>query len=85
MMRYLWLPHKLSRFDLFMFEQWKLPSGASIDNTKPETIKSVAVIGAGTMGSGIAICFIRAGFPVLLVEQNDKVRPHHSCWIVLNL
>ncbi|BFY98349.1 hypothetical protein BsWGS_01389 [Bradybaena similaris] len=54
-------------------QRWKLPSGASIDSTKPQTIKSVAVIGAGTMGSGIAICFIRAGFPVLLVEQNDKL------------
>ncbi|CAG5125729.1 unnamed protein product [Candidula unifasciata] len=53
--------------------RWKLPSGASIENTKPDIIKSVAVIGAGTMGSAIAICFIRVGIPVLLVEQNDKL------------
>jgi 3-hydroxyacyl-CoA dehydrogenase len=53
--------------------RWKLPGGASIANTKPGVVKSVAVIGAGTMGSGIAVCLIRAGFPVLLVEQNDKL------------
>lgn len=59
---------------MFFAFKWKLPGGASIDNTKPDVVKSVAVIGAGTMGSGIAVCFIRVGIPVLLVEQNDKVR-----------
>ncbi|CAL1531734.1 unnamed protein product [Lymnaea stagnalis] len=53
--------------------RWNLPNGASSANSKPLTIKSAAVIGAGTMGSGIAICLIRSGIPVILVEQNEKM------------
>ena len=34
-------------------------------------IQSVAVIGAGTMGSGIAMNFANAGLPVKLLEVND--------------
>ncbi|XP_059175399.1 peroxisomal bifunctional enzyme-like [Physella acuta] len=53
--------------------KWKLPSGASALNTKPLLIQTAAVIGAGTMGSGIAICLIRSGIPVVLIEQNAKM------------
>jgi len=38
---------------------------------KPLTINSVAIIGAGTMGGGIAMCFASAGFNVVLVEMNQ--------------
>lgn len=34
-------------------------------------IEKVAVIGAGTMGSGIAICFLQAGYPVTLIENQQ--------------
>ena len=34
-------------------------------------VKSIAVIGAGTMGSGIAMNFANAGLPVVLLEVND--------------
>jgi 3-hydroxyacyl-CoA dehydrogenase len=34
-------------------------------------VKSVAVVGAGTMGSGIAMVFANAGFPVLLREVDQ--------------
>jgi 3-hydroxyacyl-CoA dehydrogenase len=37
-----------------------------------DKIKSVAVIGAGTMGGGIAMCFANAGFPIVLVETSDE-------------
>ncbi|KAH9519001.1 hypothetical protein Btru_008878 [Bulinus truncatus] len=53
--------------------KWKLPNGASSTNTKPMAISSAAVVGAGTMGSGIAVCLLRAGIPVILVEQNEKM------------
>ncbi|KAI8793554.1 peroxisomal bifunctional enzyme, partial [Biomphalaria glabrata] len=53
--------------------KWRLPNGASSANTKPGTVGSAAVIGAGTMGSGIAVCLLRAGIPVTLVEQNEKL------------
>jgi 3-hydroxyacyl-CoA dehydrogenase len=35
-------------------------------------IKQVAVIGAGLMGSGIAVCFLRAGIPTILVDQSEE-------------
>jgi 3-hydroxyacyl-CoA dehydrogenase len=35
---------------------------------KPSEVKHVAVIGAGTMGGGIAMCFANAGIPVTLVD-----------------
>ncbi len=38
------------------------------EGTKPRAIASAAVIGAGTMGGGIAMCFANAGIPVTIVE-----------------
>jgi 3-hydroxyacyl-CoA dehydrogenase len=37
-------------------------------DTKPRQVGRVAVIGAGTMGAGIAINFLNAGIPVRLLE-----------------
>ena len=37
-------------------------------STPPRTLKSVAVIGAGTMGGGIAMNFANAGLPVTVLE-----------------
>jgi 3-hydroxyacyl-CoA dehydrogenase len=39
-------------------------------DTKPREIKRAAVIGAGTMGGGIAMCFANAGIPVTVVEMS---------------
>ena len=39
---------------------------------KPQGVKSVAVIGAGTMGSGIAICFADVGIPVKILEATRE-------------
>jgi 3-hydroxyacyl-CoA dehydrogenase len=39
---------------------------------KPRTIERAAVIGAGTMGGGIAMCFANAGIPVTLIEQEQS-------------
>lgn len=36
-------------------------------------VRDAGVVGAGTMGTGIAMCFLNAGIHVALVEQNDKV------------
>jgi 3-hydroxyacyl-CoA dehydrogenase len=40
--------------------------------TKSRTIASGGVIGAGTMGGGIAICFANAGMPVILLDSNQE-------------
>ncbi|PJG49032.1 hypothetical protein CAF53_12930 [Sphingobium sp. LB126] len=39
--------------------------------TKPREVRSVGVVGAGTMGVGIAMNFLSAGIPVTLVEVNE--------------
>jgi 3-hydroxyacyl-CoA dehydrogenase len=41
-------------------------------DTKSRDVKSVAIIGAGTMGTGIAINFLNAGIPVRLLELNKE-------------
>ena len=38
----------------------------------PRSIQSGAIIGAGTMGGGIAMCFADAGLPVTLVERESS-------------
>jgi 3-hydroxyacyl-CoA dehydrogenase len=40
--------------------------------TKPREIKRAAVIGAGTMGGGISMCFANAGIPVTIVETSQE-------------
>ena len=49
-------------------------AASRIDDIPPDIksrdVKSVAIIGAGTMGTGIAINFLNAGIPVRLLELN---------------
>jgi 3-hydroxyacyl-CoA dehydrogenase len=47
----------------------KIPDVPS--STPLRTVKSVAVIGAGTMGGGIAMNFANAGIPVTLLESSQ--------------
>ncbi|CAG4883400.1 Enoyl-CoA hydratase [Georgfuchsia toluolica] len=42
------------------------------DDTPKRPIKSAAIIGAGTMGGGIAMNFANAGIPVMLVEMKPE-------------
>jgi 3-hydroxyacyl-CoA dehydrogenase len=48
----------------------KIP-GLSAD-LQPQPIRSAAVVGAGTMGGGIAMCFANAGIPVWLLDANPE-------------
>lgn len=41
-------------------------------DVKPRTIAKAGVLGAGTMGGGIAMNFANAGIPVTLVEQSQE-------------
>lgn len=42
------------------------------DDQPTREIKSVAVLGAGTMGGGIAMCFTNAGIPVKLLDMKQE-------------
>ncbi|MGN6114100.1 MAG: 3-hydroxyacyl-CoA dehydrogenase NAD-binding domain-containing protein, partial [Nitrobacter sp.] len=42
------------------------------EGTKPRNVARVAIIGAGTMGGGIAMSFASAGIPVTLIEMSDE-------------
>src|SRR6185436_19591051 len=42
------------------------------EKTAQRKVASVAVVGAGTMGGGIAISFANAGFPVTLLEAKQE-------------
>jgi 3-hydroxyacyl-CoA dehydrogenase len=42
----------------------------------PREIKTVGILGAGTMGTGIALAFLNAGLPVTVVETNQGALDH---------
>ena len=44
---------------------------SGIENAKPRPVRRVGVVGAGLMGSGIAVCFLDAGHAVTLVERDQ--------------
>ncbi|MGY8525361.1 3-hydroxyacyl-CoA dehydrogenase NAD-binding domain-containing protein [Paracidovorax citrulli] len=51
-------------------EVWRLPD---IDADTPVLpVQSIGIIGAGTMGGGIAMNFLNAGYPVTLVETSQQ-------------
>ncbi len=41
-------------------------------NIEPTAVHHVGIIGAGTMGGGIAMCFAQAGIKVTLVDMSDE-------------
>jgi len=45
----------------------------SIDNSvEPAKVQRVGIIGAGTMGGGIAMCFAQAGIQVTLIDMSEE-------------
>ncbi|MGJ7496275.1 3-hydroxyacyl-CoA dehydrogenase NAD-binding domain-containing protein [Variovorax sp. RT4R15] len=64
-------PESLSLRHLFMAERAasKIPDVA--DDTPQRAVKSVGVIGAGTMGGGISMNFLNAGIPVKILEMKQ--------------
>ncbi|KAM6258100.1 peroxisomal bifunctional enzyme isoform 2-T2 [Porphyrio hochstetteri] len=51
-------------------QKWTTPSGASWNSASPQPIRKAAVIGLGTMGRGIVTSLVKAGIPVVALEQN---------------
>ncbi|XP_066265568.1 peroxisomal bifunctional enzyme-like [Branchiostoma lanceolatum] len=54
--------------------RWSHPRDKRVNfkTAKPRVIKSVGVVGAGTMGVGITISLLQAGLKVVLLEVNKK-------------
>ena len=46
--------------------------GIDLRDAQGATVAKAGVVGAGTMGSGIAITFAQAGIPVVVVDNNDQ-------------
>jgi 3-hydroxyacyl-CoA dehydrogenase len=46
-------------------------SPPQLEGIKPRPIESAAVIGSGTMGAGIAMCFAEAGIPITLHDTSQ--------------
>ncbi|HEX3487673.1 MAG TPA: 3-hydroxyacyl-CoA dehydrogenase NAD-binding domain-containing protein [Micropepsaceae bacterium] len=44
---------------------------AGLEGIAPKAVSRVGIAGAGTMGTGIAMCFADAGFTVVLVDRDD--------------
>lgn len=44
---------------------------AALQDVAPVTLKTIGVIGGGTMGAGIAAALREAGYPVILTEQDE--------------
>jgi 3-hydroxyacyl-CoA dehydrogenase len=54
------------------FAERDLPKIPGLPPVEPQRIEKAGVVGAGTMGSGIAIAFAQAGIPVIVVDTNDE-------------
>jgi 3-hydroxyacyl-CoA dehydrogenase len=65
-------PQREAMIHIFFGER----AAAKIDdmpqNQKITDIKKVGVIGSGTMGGGIAMCFANVGIPVHILDQDEK-------------
>jgi 3-hydroxyacyl-CoA dehydrogenase len=67
----MWSPESRALRHVFMAERAasKIPDVPS--DTQQRAINSVAIIGAGTMGGGIAMNFLNAGIPVKMLEMKQ--------------
>jgi 3-hydroxyacyl-CoA dehydrogenase len=53
------------------FAERELSKIPGLPTAEPREVRKAAVIGAGTMGSGIAITFAQAGIPVTVIDSSD--------------
>ncbi len=53
------------------FAERELAKIPGLKSAHPAEVKKAGVIGAGTMGTGIAITFAQAGIPVVVIDSND--------------
>jgi 3-hydroxyacyl-CoA dehydrogenase len=53
------------------FAEREAAKAPGVEGVAPRNVEHVGVVGAGTMGVGIATCFVDAGYRVTLVEVDD--------------
>ncbi|WP_439114267.1 3-hydroxyacyl-CoA dehydrogenase NAD-binding domain-containing protein [Hydrogenophaga sp.] len=68
----MWTPECKSLRHLFTAERAASKIPDVPEDTPKRAIESVAVIGAGTMGGGIAMNFLNAGIPVKMLEMKQE-------------
>ena len=67
----MWTPESRALRHLFMAERAASKIADVPSDTPKRDIQSIAVIGAGTMGGGIAMNFLNAGIPVKMLEMKQ--------------
>ena len=67
----MWTPESRALRHLFMAERAASKIADVPADTPQRSIQSIAIIGAGTMGGGIAMNFLNAGMPVKLLEMKQ--------------
>jgi 3-hydroxyacyl-CoA dehydrogenase len=68
----MWTPECRALRHLFVAERAASKIPDVPDDTPKRDIKSIAVIGAGTMGGGISMNFLNAGIPVKILEMKQE-------------
>ncbi|WP_341903924.1 3-hydroxyacyl-CoA dehydrogenase NAD-binding domain-containing protein [Polaromonas sp. YR568] len=68
----MWTPESRALRHIFMAERAASKIPDVPEDTPKREIKSVAVIGAGTMGGGISMNFLNAGIPVKMLEMKQE-------------
>jgi len=68
----MWTPECRALRHLFTAQRAASKIADVPDTTPVRTIQSVAIVGAGTMGGGIAMNFLNAGLPVKLLETQQE-------------
>jgi 3-hydroxyacyl-CoA dehydrogenase len=68
----IWSPEGRALRHLFLAERAASKIADVPEDTPKREIKSVAIIGAGTMGGGIAMNFLNAGIPVKMLELKQE-------------
>ncbi len=67
----MWTPESRALRHLFMAERAASKIADVPSDTSQRSIQSIAIIGAGTMGGGIAMNFLNVGMPVMLLEMKQ--------------
>ncbi|ABE44489.1 3-hydroxyacyl-CoA dehydrogenase NAD-binding domain-containing protein [Polaromonas sp. JS666] len=68
----MWTPESRALRHIFMAERAASKIPDVPEDTPRREIKSIAVIGAGTMGGGISMNFLNAGIPVKILEMKQE-------------